>query len=534
MLTAKTYNQVVLVILDGFGVASASRGNAITLAGTPNLDLLVSNYPSATLQAAGPLVGLPFGEPGNSEVGHLNIGAGRIVGQDLPRISKSIENRSFFQNPELVAACKYAKDNNSSLHLVGLVSQGGIHSLDEHLFALLGLAAFYGVRSVFIHMFTDGRDAPPKAALGELSKIELRTTQIGIGKVASVTGRFYAMDRGGHWQQTLATLEALILGKGEKEISPADAIAKNYAKQITDEMIPPTVITNSFGQPLGQIKTKDAVILFNFRPDRMAQLTTCLTKTARNPLNGKIVLPEDLYIVTMTEYASELPVRIAFPPLVVKNTLAEIISANHLKQLHMAESEKYAHVTTFFNCSAAAPPMAGEERIIIQSPKDNSRNYSDTPAMSADQLTDSLIKDIGSDSINFFVVNYANADMVGHTGNLASAIQSIKTLDSCLGKLSQFCIEKDAALIITADHGNIEQMIDPKTGLADTDHTANPVPIIFVANEWKFTKIKNHSIAHMAAMVPIGAISDIAPTVLHLLGLPVPKEMLAVDLLSML
>ena len=528
----KIYKKVALVILDGFGVAPDGHGNAIGLARTPNLNFIVSNFPSLTLQASGPLVGLPWGEMGNSEVGHLNLGAGRIVGQDLPRITASIQNGDFFKNPVFLEAINHSKNNHSALHLMGMISPGGVHSLDEHLYALLAMAADNGQKKVFIHMFTDGRDTDQKIAVETLKVLNERIARAGAGKVATITGRFYAMDRGGHFGQTLMTYEALVNGNGETARSAEEAVQKSYQSQIFDEMIKPTVIVDETGQPVGKISDNDAVIFINFRSDRALQLTRAFVQPEVLPTEFRPQKSlQNLYFATMTEYAPGLPVKIAFDHVSLKNNLAEVISQSHLSQFHIAESEKYAHVTSFFNCGRTEK-FPGEEQEIISSPENNSRNYSDHPEMSAEKVADVLAKKIVSTEINFFVANFANADMVGHTGNLSAGIKAVEFLDGCLKKIMDACLMADAALIITADHGNVEQMINPKTGDIDKDHTTNPVPLLIVAPEFKFPAPKNAGIISLAAQTPVGCLSDIAPTVLDLFGLPESPEMTGVNLLE--
>ena len=528
-----SYKKVVLVILDGFGVAPPSTGNAVSRARIPTLDNLVNNYPSMTLQASGPLVGLPWGQMGNSESGHLNIGAGRIVGEDLPRITLAIQNGEFFKNPALRAAVDHAKKNNSNLHLIGLVSDGGVHSLDEHLFALLGLCSEMDMPRVFIHMFTDGRDTPERAAAEELKKVRERISRIGVGSIASITGRFYAMDRGGHWNQTESTYQLLVNGKGEKAASAEDAIAQNYQKQIFDEMIPPTVVVNFDQQPTAVIKDSDAVIFFNFRQDRALQLAQMFLAPHLVPEPQRHPVPQNVYFCTITEYAQNLPLaKPAFLPLDLKHNLAEVLSENHMTQFHIAESEKYAHVTSFFNCGRTEP-YPGEERQIITSPN-NARNYVDSPQMSAEEMTDVLGAKITNSQINFFVANYANCDMVGHTGNLQSAIKAVEFIDQCLKQVVDAVLASNAFLIITADHGNVEEMISVKTGEIDKDHTTNPVPCLFVSKALRFarTPVPGKNFGSLAGEVPGGVISDIAPTILAMFGMAKPEEMTAINLLG--
>ena len=533
------YKKVVLVILDGFGVASFNRGNAIALAEPTTLNFIVAHYPSLTLQASGPLVGLPWGEMGNSEVGHLNIGAGRIVGQDLPRINATIQNGEFFKNSTFLDVCRHVKEHNSSLHLVGMDSSGGVHSLDEHLFALLGLARDQGIEKVYIHMFTDGRDTAEKVALDTVAKLKEKIKVIGVGEIATITGRFYAMDRGGHWEQTEATYNAIVKGVGETVPSAEDCIIRNYQQGIYDEMIKPTVITKldpGSGRqvPVGWIKSEDGVIFFNFRPDRILQLVQRFVAPQSVPdLAGKEPVPENTYVVTMTEYAAGLPdVRVAFPPVEVFNNLASIISKSGFKQFHIAESEKYAHVTSFFN-GGILEPLPGEERVIVTSPS-NANNYADHPEMSANETTKILLEKIGQSDIQFYVVNFANPDMVGHTGNLDATVMAIKCVDQCLQKIMEATLAVSGVLIITADHGNAEQMINGRTGEIDKDHTTNPVPFLLIANEFRTEEILYTDYTALSSRVPEGVVSDVAPTILSLFGLPKPPEMTAVNLFEFL
>ncbi len=528
----KVYKKVVLVIFDGFGVAPDGRGNGITQAQTPTFDYIVSNFPCLTLQASGPLVGLPWGEMGNSEVGHLNIGAGRIVGQDLPRITASIQSGEFFKNPVFLEAMDHVLKNNSSLHLMGMNSPGGVHSYDEHLYALISMAADKGIKKVFIHMFTDGRDTDPKVALESLKKLNERIFRIGVGKVATMAGRFYAMDRGGHWAQTMLTYQALVDGKGIKAKSAEECVNANYQAQIFDEMIKPTVIVAEDGQPTGKISENDAVIFFNFRSDRALQLTEAFVKPEALPEEFRRPVLQNLYFATITEYAPGLPVHVAFSYTNLKNNLAEVLSVNNFTQFHIAESEKYAHVTAFFNCGKT-DKYPGEERVIVTSPE-NSKNYSDHPEMSAEKVGSLLADKITGSSTNFFVANFANTDMVGHTGNLRAVITAVEFVDKVLKKILDAVLLTDAVLLITADHGNAEQMINPKNGDIDKDHTTNPVPFLMAANEFKFPFSYKRKFVFLSSRVPAGVISDVAPTVLDLFGLPKPGEMTGISLLGVI
>ncbi len=529
----KTYKKVALVILDGFGIAPAGSGNAISRAKIPTLDFMVENFPALSLQASGPLVGLPWGEMGNSEVGHLNIGAGRIVGQDLPRITGSIQSGEFFKNPTFLEAIEHCKKNNSALHLIGMVSPGGVHSFDEHLYALLALAADKGQKRVFIHMFTDGRDTDPKIASESLKKLYERSGRLGSGKVATVTGRFYAMDRGAHWAQTISTYEALVDGKGQTAFTSDQAVNISYGRQIFDEMIKPTVITLEDGQPTAKISDNDSVIFFNFRSDRALQLTQAFVQPEALPEEFRRRPLQNLFFATMTEYAPGLPVHVAFGYVNLKNNLAEVLSTQKFTQFHIAESEKYAHVTAFFNCGRTEK-YPGEDRVIITSPEDNAHNYVDNPAMSAVKVADVLAQKISLSNTNFFVANFANCDMVGHTGNLPAGVVAVEFIDKCLKQIMDACLLTDAALLITADHGNIEQMINSKTGDIDKDHTTSPVPLLLIANEFKFPRHSSANYISLSTRVPAGIISDIAPTILDLFGLPKPVEMTGINLLEVI
>ncbi len=530
-MTFKPYKKLVLVVLDGFGIATASHGNAITLSQPQNFNHLIDNYPATALQASGPSVGLPWGEMGNSEVGHLNLGAGRIVGQDLSRITLAIQDRSFFQNPVFLEAVEHAKKNNSNLHLVGLISPGGVHSYDEHLFALLGLAAEQNVPNIYIHMFLDGRDTPPQIALETLDRLSKKISELKVGKIATVTGRFYAMDRAEHWNLTEQTYWAMVEGTGPKAGSAQQAISDNYDKHIYDEMIPPTVIVQEDGKP-AVIGDNDAVINFNFRSDRALQITRALTEPNFTKFTKPVKALKNLFVATMTEYAKDLPVKIAFPPHEVVNGLAEVISKKGLRQFHVAESEKYAHVSVFFN-GGVINPFPGEDRQIITSPASNYQNYVDVPEMSAYQVTDALLAKL-KESYSFYLLNFANPDMVGHTGNLPASIKAIKVIDECIKKISQACLEQDICLLITADHGNIEELLDIKSGGIDKEHSTNPIPLMMIGQQFKCIRPKDGGIEGLSGVVPVGVISDVAPTVLELLGIDKPAEMTGFSLVSLL
>ncbi len=527
----KPYKKLLLVVLDGFGISTPSKSNAITLAEPPTFDYLVNNYPVTTLQASGPSVGLPWGEMGNSEVGHLNLGAGRIVGQDLSRITAAIEDRSFFKNEVFLDAVKHVKKNKSNLHLIGLISPGGVHSYDEHLYALLGMAAEQKVEKVYIHMFLDGRDTAPQIALESLDKLLRKIQILKLGSLATIAGRFYAMDRAEHWNLTEQTYRAMVFGEGVETGSAQQAINDNYDHHIFDEMIPPTVILQENGKPI-MIEDNDAVIHFNFRPDRALQMIRALAEKNFSKFEKPLKSFKNLFVVTMTEYAKDLPVEIAFPPMEVDNGFAELISKKGLRQYHIAESEKYAHVSVFFN-GGVINPFPGEEREIVTSPASNYQNYVDIPEMSAYKITDALLAKL-SENFTFYLVNFANPDMVGHTGNMNASVAAIEVVDNCIKKISEACLEKDICLVITADHGNIEELVDIRSGGIDKEHSTNPVPLMVIAEQFKFSKPKDMGISGLSGIIPVGVLSDVAPTLLELMGIDKPKQMTGISLLSQL
>lgn len=525
------FKQVVLLILDGFGVASPSEGNAVVAANPRNLNYLINHFPATTLQASGPSVGLPWGERGNSEVGHLNLGAGRIVSQDLPRISKAIASGDFFKNRAFQSVLEHVQTNQSRLHLVGLVSSGGVHSSEEHLHALLALAARYRLPEVFVHMFTDGRDTPPKTALASLDRLARKFLEFGVGKVATVAGRFYAMDRGGHWELTESVYKALVYGEGERAISPYQAIQNYYDQQIYDETIPPTVITEG-GQPVATLGRGDGVIFFNFRHDRAVQLARALAEPGFSHFSQKYSPLVDVVFATMTEYDRALRVMVAFPPQTISMGLAEVVSRQGLRQFHIAESEKYAHVTSFFNGGREAP-FAGEEREIVTSPSSYQQRYEDVPEMSAAAITAKIIERLKLGT-EFILANFANPDMVGHTGNREAAAAAVLAVDQSIGLVFETSQTVGAALVITSDHGNIEELLDARSGQINKEHSLNPVPLVIAGRGLERREIKTRGYLELPVLVPEGVLSDVAPTILALMGLEQPQEMTAVSLLSTL
>jgi len=493
----------MLVILDGWGLAPASTTNAISVANTPSFDFLWSHYPHMKLAAAGEAVGLPAGQMGNSEVGHLNIGAGRIVFQDLPRISNSIQNGTFFKNKVLIDTFAYAKKENKPVHLIGLVSDGGVHSHIKHLFALLEAAKHAGVHDVYVHVITDGRDVAPSSALSYISQLEREMKLVGVGKIATVCGRYYAMDRDNRWDRTKLAYEAIACGKGDLGDSASEIIQDNYARGITDEFIRPTVIDQS-----AHISDGDAVIFFNLRSDRPRQLSRALTD-AKFVGFKRSSTPEKLYFVTMTDYDPTLAIRgVLFPQELIPNALAQVISDESLGQFHIAETEKYAHVTFFFD-GGIEKASKGEDRQLV--PSAHVATYDLKPEMSAQEVATDLIQEIGK--YDFIVVNFANADMVGHTGKMKAAVKACEEVDTELGKIVGKALESGYNIIVTADHGNAEKMVN-RDGSPCTSHTTNPVPFILVSERKVVLK---------TTIEP--KLGNIAPTVLDLMGLEKPKEM---------
>ena len=507
---------VVLMILDGWGYRSACADNAISRANPSNFYRLQSNYPHTLLKCSGQDVGLPGGLMGNSEVGHLNIGAGRIVYQEISRISKAIADKSFFENPQLLQAIDGARENGHAVHLMGLLSDGGVHSHLEHLFALLELCRDRQIKRVFIHGFLDGRDVNPKSAGEYLNTISMEMEKIGIGQFSTIGGRFYGMDRDKHWDRIEKAYSAMVLGTGEKAANVFAAIENNYEERIYDEFLEPTVIINQEGKPVGLVEDGDSIIFFNFRADRARQITRAFVDKDLDCLDS-IKRPQ-VNFVCMTQYDYNIEVAVAFKPQNLENTLGKYLSDQGLKQLRIAETEKYAHVTFFFN-GGVEEPNPGEDRILIPSP--NVDTYNLKPEMSARELTERVIEEINRDYYDAIVINYANADMVGHTGVLEAAIQAVKTVDNMMIQVVEAVLGKGGAVLITADHGNCEMMVCPISGGPFTAHTSDLVPFILVDNQ-----NKDKNLLHDCAL------QDIAPTMLSMLGLAVPAEMTGRSLLK--
>ena len=494
-------NKVLLMILDGYGYSASHEGNAVYSANTPNLDKLWENNPHLLLNCSGESVGLPDGQMGNSEVGHLNLGAGRIVYQELTRITKSIKDGDFFENEEFLKAVQNVKDNGSALHLMGLVSDGGVHSSNEHLYALLELAKRQGLEKVYVHCYMDGRDTPPKSGKGYIEELEEKIKEIGVGKIGVVSGRYYAMDRDKRWERTKKAYDALVYGIGEKADSAAEAMQHSYDNDVTDEFVLPTIVCED-----AKISKNDSVIFFNFRPDRARQITRALVEDDFDGFDREEDL--NLTFVTFTNYdASFKNVLIAFKPQVITNTLGEYLSNNGYTQLRIAETEKYAHVTYFFN-GGVETEYKGEDRVLVASPK--VATYDLKPEMSAYEVKDKLVDAINTKGYDFIAVNFANCDMVGHTGIFDAAVAAVEAVDKCVGEVTDAARNNDYSVIITADHGNAELMFED--GKPFTAHTTNKVKCIV---ESKLIK----GVSEEAALC------DVAPTILDLMDIKQPEEM---------
>lgn len=498
---------LVLVIMDGWGLGVETVSNAIACADTPNMDSYLAGYPHCALVCSGEAVGLPEGQMGNSEVGHLNIGAGRVVYQEFTRINRAIRDKDFFTNKALLESVEYVKKRGSALHLFGLLSDGGVHSHIEHLFALLELAARENLDRVFVHAFLDGRDVPPANAKEYLARLEAKMDALGCGAVATVAGRYYAMDRDQRWERVEQAYNAIVFGKGLSAGSSIEAVELGYARNETDEFIRPTVIMRQSGEPVAHIADGDAVIFYNFRPDRARELTRVFT----DKFDGFVRSHEHprVKFTCMTLYDKTIKVPVAFTPQSLENTLGQVLSRQGITQLRIAETEKYAHVTFFFNGGVEAP-NPDEERILIPSSK--VATYDLQPEMSAEQVTDMFLEQLAADKFGVIIMNYANVDMVGHTGVMEAAVKAVNTVDHCLGRVVPAVLAKDGVVLITADHGNADEMIDEK-GEVLTAHTTNPVPFLLLRRDVQGVSLRD------------GSLQDIAPTMLKLLGIPIPREM---------
>lgn len=542
---------VILLILDGWGVAQPGPGNAISLSKTTNFNRLWASCPHTQLKASGEAVGLPRDEAGNTETGHLNLGAGKIVYQDLERINMSIADGTFFENIEIKNAIEHAKSNNSSIHLIGLLGAGGVHSNIDHLFALIRFLKNQNITNVFIHVITDGRDSPPTSSVTYVSRLRDELKREGIGEIVSVMGRYWAMDRDRRWDRTEKAYVALTEGRGLLVKTPEEAINLSYQEGKTDEFVEPSIIMNQDGKAKKLISDNDSVIFFNFRIDRPRQLTSAfivndfrdeslfldfdpyLEKYEKTHIPSKVTnyqsvfkrnkLLKNLYFVTMTEYSRSLVeagIHVAFPPEKLQNPLGRVISDAGLRQLRISESEKERFVTYYFN-GQREDPFPGEERIIVPSP--NVTTYDQKPEMSVNEITEKLIDRIkDTNEYAFILVNFANADMVGHTGNIGPTVLACETIDFCLGKIANFILAFGGYLIITADHGNAEEMINLRSGQIDTEHSTNPVPFLVVSKE----------LLGKSQTIQSGILADLAPTILSLLNIPIPTSMTGRNLLE--
>ena len=533
---------LILIILDGWGYRAETKANAIALARKPTYDRLLREYPNTLIHTSGPFVGLPEGQMGNSEVGHLNIGAGRIVHMDITRIDLMIQNGEFFSHPVLLAAMKHAREGQRKLHLFGLVSDGGVHSQQAHLYALLKMAKQNGLERVFVHAFMDGRDTLPTNGAGYLEQLQQKMREYNCGKIATVNGRYYAMDRDRRWERIAKAYNAMVFAdaEGGKYGDPVLGMKESYNRGVTDEFVIPFVCTDRTdkdkrGQPVATIQDEDACICFNFRADRVRQITRALARNSGiNEKGGSDLpgaadldatisrdrVPKNLHYVCMTQYDKNFSLPVVIPPESMANILANVMGNRNMRNLRVAETEKYAHVTYFFN-GGVEQPFPGEERVMVPSPK--VATYDLKPEMSAAGIADAVVKATEEGTFDVIIVNFANADMVGHSGKIEPTIKAVETVDACLSRIEKAVRAKGGAMLITADHGNAEMMIDPVTGGPHTAHTTNPVPFIVVAENAKQFTLK-----------PDGSLRDISPTLLGMLGVDEPKEMTGHDLRAFL
>jgi len=505
------HKPLVLTILDGWGFSPAIEGNAIALARKPNYDHLIRTYPNTLVHTSGPYVGLPEGQMGNSEVGHMNMGAGRVIYMDVTRLDELIRTGEFFNSPILLNAMRKAQGHR--LHLLGLCSDGGVHAQLTHLFALLEMAKKHGLKDVFIHCFMDGRDTPPDSGAAYIQQVEAKLRDLGIGKIASVSGRYYAMDRDKRWERVERAFRALVLGDGIKSQSAAEAVRSSYERGITDEFIEPVTIVDAHNQPVGLIRADDSLIMYNYRADRAREITMAFTDLSLEKPSRSLV-PKNLTFTMMTQYDKSFGLPFVLPPEHPDNILADVMEKANWKNLRVAETEKYAHVTYFFN-GGNEKPYAGEERELVASPK--VATYDLQPEMGAREITEKVVRAIDQGGFDVIVMNFANADMVGHSGKLAPTIEACQAVDKGLGDIYTALKRSGGSWLVTADHGNAEMMVDPVTHGAHTYHTTNPVPLIFMSND--NVKLRQG-----------GALQDIAPTVLGILGLEQPHQMKGRDL----
>lgn len=525
--TPHTIKPTVLLILDGFGVAPDSEGNAITRARTPVFDELIRKYPTVTVRASGEEVGLSWGEMGNSEVGHLAIGSGRVYYQSLPRINLSIKTGEFFQNKVFADIVEKIKKTGGTLHLIGLISNGRVHSVDEHCHALLKLAKDAGLKKVAVHVILDGRDTVYNAGIDFLNTLQNTMNELGVGFVASISGRYYAMDRDHRWDREQKAYEAIVLGKGVETSDPLGAVKDSYAQEVFDEEFVPTVVVED-DKAKGPVVSGDGVIFFNFRPDRMRQMVQVFIDPHFDGFTRDVLV--DVPVVTMTEYDKTFAVEVAFPPVVISNTLAEVISQAGLSQLHVAETEKYAHVTFFLN-GTKEQPFPLEERVLIPSP--SVASYDQAPEMKSMEVAKRVVEAVEKKTHDFIVANLANPDMVAHTGNLQASIQAIEATDKAVGIVVQATLKAGGVVCITADHGNAEELLNLRTNEIDKEHATNPVPFIIIGSAFEGkTGLSGEVIeGDLSILPPVGVLADVAPTILEIMGLPKPSEMIGQSLL---
>ena len=524
---------LVLIILDGWGYAPPSPANAISLARKPNYDRLLREYPNTLIHTSGRYVGLPAGQMGNSEVGHLNIGAGRIVYMDITKIDVMIENGELYSNPVLLEAMKNARSGGRQLHFCGLLSDGGVHSHQNHLYALLRMAKQNGVDRTYVHCFMDGRDTMPTNGAGYIQQLLQKMRELGVGKIATISGRYYAMDRDKKWDRELKAFDALVAGKAEggEFVDPVRGVKESYNRDVTDEFIVPFVCVGPQGGPVAVVRDEDTVINFNFRADRARQITRCLARESGLGAQGgrdlpdaealdaaipRSRVPKNLKYVCMTQYDKQFTLPFVVQPDSLKHILANVMADHELRNLRVAETEKYAHVTYFFN-GGVEKPFPGEDRVLVPSPK--VATYDLKPEMSAAGIAEAVVKAANDSAFDVVIVNFANADMVGHSGKIPPTVQAVETVDACLGEIYKAVRQRGGAMLITADHGNAEMMIDPATGGPHTAHTTNPVPFIVVSED-----------AQKFGLRPDGSLQDISPTVLGMLGFAQPNEMTGKDL----
>jgi 2,3-bisphosphoglycerate-independent phosphoglycerate mutase len=513
---------IVLMILDGWGHSTQKLGNAILSAETPNINFIKNNYPSLLLQASGPSVGLSWGESGNSEVGHLTIGAGRTILQYSTRISRAIESGDFFENAALLGAADHVAKSNSSLHLLGLLGSGTVHSNFDHLLALITFAKMRGISKLYLHLFTDGKDSGLKEAPSVIKKLQDHIQVTGLGSIATVIGRQYPMDRDNNWDRIQKSYDLFVNGQGEQTDDIYKKISECYAQDLDDNNMSPIVV-----DPEGKIKSGDAIVFFNFREDSMRQIARTFVDPSLDKVNRQ--LPENLYVTFMTQYIEDaaLNLNIAFPLPIVNNALAEVLSENGKKQIHLAETEKYAHATYFFNCLRNTP-FEGERDIIIESFK----NIHEHPEMKAGEIAEKFIAEFKNDIYDFTIMNIANADMLAHAGNLENAIKGVSFADKAIGKIFDAVMERDGILIITADHGNAESLLYKGSGDAETKHNMSPVPFYLVAREYQRGRSEDEIEKNLKN--PAGILCDVAPTILELFGIPKPDEMSGTSLIPLL